>query len=152
MNINTVIKFIALGTGLAIARRLFIDGTRKLAKKLGIPVWKVQALIIAGVLVCVGGVWYLKEHVSKKAFEKGFEEGIKKGYEASKKCTEEAFKKGEREGSWKVIHEISSLDPLNEYIQWLDDLGVAVMDKFERFGNFSKSYNREYWGFGGEWD
>ena len=50
------------------------------------------------------------------------------------------------------VDEISKLDPSNEYIQYLDDLGVIVRDKFDYYESFSNNYNKTYWGFGGEWD
>ena len=141
-------SMILINISTRLTRRLFINRTKKLAKKLGLPVWKVQALIIGGVIVCVGGIWYFKKNVSKEAFKKGFEEGMKEGSKIS-----DAIKiKLKKVGAWKAVDEISKLDPSNEYIQYLDDLGVVVRDKFDYYESFSNNYNREYWGFGGEWD
>ena len=89
-------SMILINISTRLTRRLFINRTKKLAKKLGLPVWKVQALIIGGVIVCVGGIWYFKKNVSKEAFEKGFEEGMREGSKIS-----DAIKiKLKKEGAW----------------------------------------------------
>lgn len=133
-------------------RGLFINKTKKLAKKLGMPVWKVQALIIGGVLICVGGIWYFKKNISKEAFEKGFNEGIKKGSKIKMEELRAIKSSAWKDGAWSAIDEISKLDPSNEYIQYLDELGIIVKDKFDYYDSFSENYNKTYWGFSGEWD
>lgn len=147
-----IFSWIIIGLATNISRRLFIRETKKLAKKLNMPVWKVQALIIAGIIVCVGGVWY----VYTKGFDNGFSSGAEKATkEAAEKMAREAqesFRKGFDKGKWSSVYDIATLNPDSEFIQYLNEVGVIVKDKFDNYESFSKSYNREYWGFGGEWD
>ena len=110
-----------------ITRRLFIRETKKLSKKLGIPLWKVQALIIGGVLVCIGGIWYIKTNATKEGFKKGFDEGVKSGINTGYKSGfNDGFMEGVNKGKWKVVDEIAKMEPGNEFIEYLDELGVIV--------------------------
>lgn len=147
------LNWILIGIASKITRRLFIRETKKLSKKLGIPLWKVQALIIGGVLVCIGGIWYVKTNATKEGFKKGFDEGVKSGFNSGFDFgTKTASKKASEEGAWKAVYEIAKLDPDNEYIQYLNELGIIVKDKFDDYSSFRRSYEKTYWGFGGEWD
>lgn len=139
------LSWILIGIASKITRRLFIRETKKLSKKLGIPLWKVQALIIGGFIVCVGGIWY----VYTKGYSKGLNEGIKEGVNLSRSSIKSKRNQILEEGAWKAVDEIAKMEPGNKFIEYLDELGVIVKDKYEYFETI---YDKAPWGFGGEWD
>ena len=144
------LSWILIGIASKITRRLFIRETKKLSKKLGIPLWKVQALIIGGIIVCIGGIWYIKTNATKEGFKKGFDEGVKSGINTGYKSGfNDGFMEGVNKGKWKVVDEIAKMEPGNEFIEYLDELGVIVKDKYEYFETI---YDKAPWGFSGEWD
>ena len=149
------LSWILIGIASKITRRLFIRETKKLSKKLGIPLWKVQALIIGGIIVCIGGIWYIKTNATKEGFKKGFNEGVKTGFRTgfeSGTKDPETVRRNINEGAWRAIKDITSRNIDSEYYRYFEESGFYIKEKFDSYDSFSRSYEKTYWGFGGEWD